>query len=101
MLRGIYREPDRHVNQYWRRFPGVYFTGDGAKQVKDGYFWLMGRVDDAINVAVHRIGTYEVKSALVDNPAVAEAAVIGVPHEIKGLAIAAFVSLQERFSAGS
>ena len=101
MLRGIYRDPDRYVKQYWSRFPGVYFTGDGAKQDKDGYFWLLGRVDDVINVAGHRIGTYEVESALVDNPAVAEAAVIGVTHDIKGQAIVAFVTLKEGFAAGS
>ncbi|HVH31165.1 MAG TPA: acetate--CoA ligase [bacterium] len=95
MLRGIYRDPDRYVKQYWSRFPGVYFTGDGAKRDADGYFWLLGRVDDVINVSGHRIGTYEVESALVDNPAVAEAAVIGVTHEIKGQAIAAFVTLKE------
>ncbi|HLQ64919.1 MAG TPA: acetate--CoA ligase [bacterium] len=95
MLRGIYRDPDRYVTQYWSRFPGVYFTGDGAKRDADGYFWLLGRVDDVINVSGHRIGTYEVESALVDNPAVAEAAVIGVTHEIKGQAIAAFVTLKE------
>jgi acetyl-CoA synthetase len=100
MLRGIYRDPDRYVQQYWSRFPGVYFTGDGAKRDSDGYFWLLGRVDDVINVAGHRIGTYEVESALVDNPAVAEAAVIGVTHELKGQAIAAFVTLKEGFAAG-
>ncbi len=100
MLRGIYRDPDRYVTQYWSRFPGVYFTGDGAKRDADGYFWLLGRVDDVINVAGHRIGTYEVESALVDNPSVAEAAVIGVTHEIKGQAIAAFVTLKEGFTAG-
>jgi len=101
MLRGIYRDPDRYVQQYWSRYPGVYFTGDGAKRDKDGYFWLLGRVDDVINVAGHRIGTYEVESALVDNPAVAEAAVIGVTHDIKGQAIAAFVTLKEGFTAGA
>jgi len=100
MLRGIYRDPQRYVAQYWTKFPGVYFTGDGAKRDGDGYFWLLGRVDDVINVAGHRIGTYEVESALVDNPAVAEAAVIGVSHEIKGQAIAAFVTLKEGFTAG-
>jgi acetyl-CoA synthetase len=100
MLRGIYRDPDRYVKQYWSRFPGVYFTGDGAKRDGDGYFWLLGRVDDVINVSGHRIGTYEVESALVDNPAVAEAAVIGVTHEIKGQAIAAFVTLKEGHKAG-
>src|SRR5712664_1070570 len=100
MLRGIYRDPDRYVTQYWSRFPGVYFTGDGAKRDADGYFWLLGRVDDVINVSGHRIGTYEVESALVDNPAVAEAAVIGVTHEIKGQAIAAFVTLKEGHKPG-
>ena len=75
--------------------PGVYVTGDGAKRDADGYFWLLGRVDDVINVAGHRIGTMEVESALVDHPAVAEAAVVGRTHEIKGQAIAAFVTLRE------
>ncbi len=100
MLRGIYGDPDRYRTQYWVRFPGVYFTGDGAKRDGDGDFWLLGRVDDVINVAGHRIGTYEVESALVDNPAVAEAAVIGVTHEVKGQAIAAFVTLREGHAAG-
>jgi acetyl-CoA synthetase len=95
MLRGIYGDPERYQQQYWSRFPGVYFTGDGAKRDEDGYFWLLGRVDDVINVAGHRIGTYEVESALVDHPAVAEAAVIGVTDEVKGQAIAAFVTLKE------
>jgi acetyl-CoA synthetase len=95
MLRGIYGDPERYQQQYWARFPGVYFTGDGAKRDEDGYFWLLGRVDDVINVAGHRIGTYEVESALVDHPAVAESAVIGVTDEIKGQAIAAFVTLKE------
>jgi acetyl-CoA synthetase len=95
MLRGIYGDPERYQQQYWDRFPGVYFTGDGAKRDEDGYFWLLGRVDDVINVAGHRIGTYEVESALVDHSAVAEAAVIGVTDEVKGQAIAAFVTLKE------
>jgi acetyl-CoA synthetase len=95
MLRGIYGDPERYQQQYWARFPGVYFTGDGAKRDEDDYFWLLGRVDDVINVAGHRIGTYEVESALVDHPAVAESAVIGVTDEIKGQAIAAFVTLKE------
>ena len=73
----------------------MYFTGDGAKRDADGYFWLLGRVDDVLNVAGHRIGTMEVESALVDHPSVAEAAVVGKPHEIKGQAIAAFVTLKE------
>lgn len=101
MLRGIYGDPERYQAQYWARFPGVYFTGDGAKRDEDGDFWLLGRVDDVINVAGHRLGTYEVESALVDNPAVAEAAVIGVTHEVKGQAIAAFVTLREGFTPGA
>jgi acetyl-CoA synthetase len=96
MLRGIYGDPDRYVSQYWSKWSsGVYFTGDGAKRDADGYFWLLGRVDDVINVAGHRIGTMEVESALVDHPSVAEAAVVGRAHEIKGQAIAAFVTLKE------
>ncbi len=96
MLRGIYGDPDRYVQQYWRKWKdGVYFTGDGARVDRDGYYWLLGRVDDVLNVAGHRIGTMEVESALVDHPAVAEAAVVGKPHEIKGQALAAFVTLKE------
>jgi len=96
MLRGIYGDPERYVKQYWSRWtPDIYVTGDGAKRDKDGYFWLLGRVDDVLNVAGHRIGTMEVESALVDHPRVAEAAVVGRPHEIKGQAVAAFVTLKE------
>jgi acetyl-CoA synthetase len=96
MLRGIYGDPDRYVRQYWNKWgSGVYVTGDGAKRDADGYFWLLGRVDDVINVAGHRIGTMEVESALVDHPGVAEAAVVGKAHEIKGQAIAAFVTLKD------
>ena len=96
MLRGIYGDPDRYVRQYWNKWgKGVYVTGDGAKRDADGDFWLLGRVDDVINVAGHRLGTMEVESALVDHPAVAEAAVVGRAHEIKGQAIAAFVTLKE------
>jgi acetyl-CoA synthetase len=96
MLRGIYGDPERYVRQYWNKWgPGVYVTGDGAKRDRDGYYWLLGRVDDVINVAGHRIGTMEVESALVDHPNVAEAAVVGRAHEIKGQAIAAFVTLKE------
>jgi len=91
MLRGIWKDPDRFVTQYWSKWPGIYFTGDGAKRDDDGYFWLLGRVDDVINVAGHRIGTMEVESALVDHHSVAEAAVVGIHHDIKGTAIAAFV----------
>jgi acetyl-CoA synthetase len=95
MLRGIYGDPDRYVQQYWSKWPGIYFTGDGAKRDEDGYFWLLGRVDDVMNVAGHRIGTMEVESALVDHHSVAEAAVVGISHEIKGTAIAAFVIVKE------
>jgi acetyl-CoA synthetase len=96
MLRGIYGDPDRYVHQYWNKWgPAVYVTGDGAKRDADGNFWLLGRVDDVINVAGHRIGTMEVESALVDHPSVAEAAVVGRKHDIKGQAIAAFVTLKE------
>jgi acetyl-CoA synthetase len=96
MFRTIYGDPDRYVRQYWSRYPGRYFTGDGAKVDEDGYFWLLGRVDDVMNVSGHRISTYEVESALVDHPMVAEAAVIGKTHEVKGQAISAFVTLKER-----
>jgi acetyl-CoA synthetase len=96
MLRGIFGDPERYVKQYWSKWgPAVYVTGDGAKLDDDGNFWLLGRVDDVLNVAGHRIGTMEVESALVDHPSVAEAAVVGRPHEIKGQAIAAFVTLKE------
>jgi acetyl-CoA synthetase len=99
MLRGIYRDPDRYVRQYWSRWtPEIYFTGDGAKRDEEGYFWLLGRVDDVLNVAGHRIGTMEVESALVDHQQVAEAAVVGRPHDIKGQAIAAFVTVKEGVS---
>jgi acetyl-CoA synthetase len=98
MLRGIYGDPDRYVKQYWNRWGlATYVTGDGAKLDSDGNFWLLGRVDDVLNVAGHRIGTMEVESALVDHPSVAEAAVVGKPHEIKGQGIAAFVTLKEGF----
>jgi acetyl-CoA synthetase len=100
MLRGIYGDPERYVRQYWNKWgTGVYVTGDGAKRDADGNFWLLGRVDDVINVAGHRIGTMEVESALVDHPSVAEAAVVGRAHEIKGQAIAAFVTLKEGANA--
>ncbi|ABB15628.1 acetate--CoA ligase [Carboxydothermus hydrogenoformans] len=95
MLRTLYGDPERYKNTYWSKFPGWYFTGDGAKKDEDGYFWILGRVDDVINVSGHRIGTMEVESALVEHPLVAEAAVIGKSHEVKGQAIAAFVTLKE------
>jgi acetyl-CoA synthetase len=92
MLRGIWGDPDRYREQYWSQYENVYFTGDGAHRDRDGYFWVMGRVDDVMNVAGHRIGTMEVESALVSHPQVAEAAVVGRPDEITGTAIVAFVT---------
>src|SRR5277367_3281270 len=94
MLRGILNDPERYVRQYWSDVPGMYFTGDGARRDSDGYFWIMGRVDDVINVSGHRLGTAEVESALVSHPSVAEAAVVGMPHELKGQGLAAFVTLR-------
>jgi acetyl-CoA synthetase len=100
MLRGIYGDPQRYVQQYFTKWPdGVYFTGDGARVDQDGDYWFLGRVDDVLNVAGHRIGTMEVESALVDHPQVAEAAVVGRPHEIKGQSIAAFVTVKEGIKA--
>lgn len=95
MLRTVYGDPERYVQNYWSRYPGKYFTGDGCKIDEDGYFWLLGRVDDVMNVAGHRISTYEVESALVDHKSVAEAAVIGRSHELKGQGISAFVTLKD------
>ena len=100
MLRGIYGDANRFVQQYWSRWTdGTYFTGDGARLDEDGFYWLLGRVDDVLNVAGHRLGTMEVESALVDHPLVAEAAVVGKPHEIKGQAVAAFVTVKEGVQA--
>ena len=96
MLRTIYHDPDRYVEQYWSRYPNIYFTADGSKRDEDGYFWLLGRVDDVINVSAHRISTMEVESALVDHSSVAEAASIGKNHEVKGQAVVAFVTLKEQ-----
>ncbi|MFQ5536069.1 MAG: acetate--CoA ligase [Gemmatimonadota bacterium] len=95
MLRTIWGDDERYKATYWSRWEGIYFPGDGAKRDEDGYFWILGRVDDVLNVAGHRIGTMEVESALVDHPAVAEAAVVGKTHEIKGQSLAAFVTLKE------
>ncbi len=97
MLRTLHGDPERFENTYWKQYPGRYFTGDGAWKDKEGYFWIMGRVDDVLNVSGHRIGTMEVESALVEHPAAAEAAVIGKVHEIKGHAITAFVTLKEGY----
>jgi acetyl-CoA synthetase len=95
IMRGVYGEPERFKNTYFSQFPGMYFTGDGAKKDEDGYYWLMGRVDDVINVSGHRLGTAEVESAFVSHKAVAEAAIVGYPHEIKGEGIYAFVILND------
>jgi acetyl-CoA synthetase len=94
MLRTIFRDPERYRQQYFSQIDGMYFTGDGARRDEDGYFWIMGRVDDVINVSGHRLGTMEIESALVSHPAVAEAAVVGRPDEMKGQAVFAFVTLE-------
>ncbi|MCX6005857.1 MAG: acetate--CoA ligase [Chloroflexi bacterium] len=94
LMRGVYGDPERFKNTYFIQNPGVYTTGDGARVDEDGYFWLMGRIDDVINVSGHRLGTAEVESALVSHPAVAEAAVVGMPHDIKGQGIYAYVTLK-------
>jgi acetyl-CoA synthetase len=93
MMRTIYGDPERFKKQYWSDIEGVYFTGDGARRDEDGYFWIMGRIDDVINVSGHRIGTMEVESALVSHASVAEAAVVGRPDDLKGQGIVAFVTL--------
>jgi len=99
MLRTIYKDPERFKEQYWSKYKNIYFTGDGANKDKDGYFWVMGRVDDVLNVSGHRLSTMEIESALVDHNAVAESAVIGKSHEVKGQAVVAFVTLKESFEA--
>ena len=112
MIRGIFKEGwgqpghpgelgdrERFIEQYWAKFPGWYLTGDGAVRDADGYFWIIGRVDDTLNVAGHRIGTAEVESALVSHAAVAESAVVGAPDEITGESIAAFVTIRNGFDA--
>ncbi|HEY3863085.1 MAG TPA: acetate--CoA ligase [Verrucomicrobiae bacterium] len=101
MLRGIWGDPERYVQTYWSEVKGSYFTGDGCRRDKDGYFWIVGRIDDVLNVAGHRIGTAEVESALVSHPKVAEAAVVGRPDELKGQALAAFVTLKSGVPADS
>jgi acetyl-CoA synthetase len=93
MLRTIYGDDERYRQQYWSHVPHAYFTADGARRDEDGYFWIMGRVDDVLNVAGHRLSTMEIESALVHHPKVAEAAVVGQPDEIKGEGIACFVTL--------
>jgi acetyl-CoA synthetase len=101
MLRTIYGDDARYRETYWSRFPGRYFAGDGAKRDADGYWWVLGRVDDVMNVAGHRIGSMEIESALVDHPFVAEAAVVGKAHELKGQAVSAFVTLKEGHTPSS
>ena len=98
MFRTIYNDPDRYVEQYWKKYPGKYMTGDSAKRDKDGYFWIIGRVDDVIKVSGYRLGTAEIESALVSHPSVAEAAVIGLPHEVKGSTIHAYCILRAGIS---
>jgi acetyl-CoA synthetase len=94
-MRSVYGDPQRYIDTYFKAYPGMYFSGDGARRDKDGDYWITGRVDDVINVSGHRIGTAEIESALVSHHAVAEAAVVGFPHEIKGQGIYAYVTLKE------
>jgi acetyl-CoA synthetase len=94
LMRTVYGDPERFKNTYFVQFPGVYTAGDGARIDEDGFYWLMGRIDDVVNVSGHRIGTAEVESAIVSHPSVAEAAVVGFPHEVKGTALYAFVTLK-------
>jgi acetyl-CoA synthetase len=96
-MRTVYGDHGRFKETYFSQYPGWYFTGDGARRDEDGYFWLMGRVDDVINISGHRLGTAEVESALVSHPAVAEAAVVGYPHDIKGEGIYSYVTLREGY----
>ncbi|MBI5324932.1 MAG: acetate--CoA ligase [Ignavibacteriae bacterium] len=100
MIREIYNDRERYLEQYWKKYPGYYMTGDSAKRDEDGYYWIIGRVDDVIKVSGYRLGTAEIESALVSHSAVAEAAAIGVPHEIKGNAIHTFVILKQGFEKG-
>jgi acetyl-CoA synthetase len=94
MLRTIFGDKTRYKKTYWSEIPHCYFAGDGARRDKDGYFWIVGRIDDVLNVAGHRLGTSEVESALVSHPAVAEAAVVGRPDDLKGQGIVAFVTVK-------
>jgi len=98
-MRTVYGDPDRFKTQYFVQHPGMYFSGDGCRKDEDGFYWLMGRVDDVINVSGHRLGTAEIESALVAHEAVAEAAVVGYPHDLKGQGIYAFVTLKHGFEA--
>jgi acetyl-CoA synthetase len=96
MLRGIYGDPERYASTYWSKYDGLYFPGDGAKKDEDGYLWLLGRVDDVMNISGHRLSTTEIESALVSHDLVAEAAVVGQPDDLTGEAIFAFVTLKSR-----
>jgi acetyl-CoA synthetase len=100
MLRGIWGDKDRYKNTYWSEYEGMYFAGDGARRDKDGYFWIIGRIDDVLNVAGHRLGTAEVEGALVSHPAVAEAAVVGRPDDLKGQAVVCFITVKEGVKTG-
>ncbi len=97
IARGVWGNPERYKEVYFSRFPGYYYTGDGARKDEEGYFWIMGRLDDVLNVSGHRLGTAELESAFVEHPAVAEAAVVGFPHEVKGEGIYAYIILKEGF----
>jgi acetyl-CoA synthetase len=99
MTRGIFGDPERFKKGYWSEYPGRYFAGDGARIDEDGYCWVMGRIDDVLNVAGHRLSTAEVESALVSHPKVAEAAVVGRPDDLKGQAVVAFVTLRSQFQS--
>src|SRR5205807_9969706 len=101
MLRTIYGDTERYKKQYWSEFKGCYLTGDGARCDEDGYFWIVGRIDDVLNVAGHRLGTSEIESALVSHARVAEAAVVGRPDELKGQAVVAFVTLKTGMQASN
>jgi acetyl-CoA synthetase len=100
-MRTVYGDHERFRATYFAQYPGYYFTGDGCRRDADGYYWITGRVDDVINVSGHRIGTAEVESALVSHPSVSEAAVVGMPHEIKGQGIWAFVTLKSGAEAAT
>ena len=99
-MRSVYGDHKRFIDTYSRQYPGYYFTGDGCRRDEDGYYWITGRVDDVLNISGHRMGTAEVESALVLHAQVAEAAVVGYPHDIKGQGIYAYVTLMRRRESG-
>jgi acetyl-CoA synthetase len=99
MARTLWNDDKRFHDAYWSQMPGVYFTGDGARRDEDGYFWVVGRIDDVLNVAGHRIGTAEIESALVSHPSVAEAAAVGRPDDLKGQGLVVFVTVKSGFAA--